>query len=176
MGLQEALGYVVPRPNAAQRAVQRGASTRAGAWFFAKTAHHLDKAVLRATRGRSTMAAVVAGIPVLTVTTTGRRSGAPRTMPLLGVPVGGDLALVGTNFGQAPTPAWYLNLAAEPHGTVEYRGRRVPVTAREATAGERDEVLRAAAEIYPGYDRYRARVTHRPIHVLVLERAPDAGP
>lgn len=176
MGVQQQLGYAVPRANGLQRLTQRFASTRPGAWTFAKTAHHLDRLVLRATKGRSTLAAMVAGIPVVMVTTTGRRSGEGRTMPLLGVPIGDDLALLGTNFGQAALPAWYLNFGADPHGEVAYRDRTVAVTAREATEEEREEVMRTAAAIYPGYDRYRERITGRVIPVLVLEsRRPSSS-
>lgn len=173
MGLQTDLGYSVRPANRVQRLVQRGAATRPGAWVFARTARHLDRALLRMTHGRTTMAAVVAGIPVISVTSTGRRSGMSRTSPLLGVPVGDDLALVGTNFGQASLPAWYLNLTADPHGTVTYADRAVPVVAREATGDEWDAVLRTAASIYPGYDAYRARIAGRSIPVLVLESDPS---
>ena len=174
MGLQTDLGYRVRPPNGLQRLVQRGAATRPGAWTFARTARHLDRALLRLTHGRTTMAAVVAGIPVIMVTSTGRRSGEARTSPLLGVPVGDDLALVGTNFGQTSLPAWYLNLTADPHGTVTYADRSVRVVAREAAGDEWDAVMRTAASIYPGYDAYRARIAGRAIPVLVLE--PDPSP
>ena len=172
MGLQRELGYEVHAANGLQRVTQRFASSRPGAWTFAKTAHHLDRLVLRATKGRSTLAAVVAGIPVVMVTSTGRRSGEHRTMPLLGVPIGDDLALVGTNFGRAALPAWYLNFGADPRGEVTFRDRTVAVVAREADADEREQVLRTAATIYPGYDRYRERITGRVIPVLVLEIGP----
>jgi deazaflavin-dependent oxidoreductase (nitroreductase family) len=171
MGVQQELDYVVRPANAAQRWTQRFASSRPGAWTFARTAHHLDRLVLRATHGRSTLAGVVAGIPVVMVTSTGRRSGERRTMPLLGVPIGDDLALVGTNFGQAALPAWYFNFAADPRGEVSHRDRTVAIVARDATPDERTQVLRTAAAIYPGYDRYRERITGRDIPVLVLEVA-----
>ncbi|MFM8302724.1 MAG: nitroreductase family deazaflavin-dependent oxidoreductase [Actinomycetota bacterium] len=175
MGLQAELGYRVRPANAAQRATQRMAATPPGAWLFARTAHHLDAWALRLSRGRITLGGLVAGIPVLTVTTTGRKSGQRRTLPLLGVPIGDDIALVGTNFGQDAMPAWYLNLAADPHGEVTYRDRTVPVVAREADDAEWDQVLRAAAGIYPGYDAYRARITNRRIPVLVLVPAASAA-
>lgn len=173
MGLQTDLGYRVRPPNAAQRLVQQCASTRIGAWTFARSAPYLDRALLRLTHGRTTMAAVVAGIPVIMVTSTGRRSGEARTSPLLGVPMRDDLALVGTNFGQASLPAWYLNLTADRHGTVTYADRSVPVIAREAAGDEWDAVMRTAASIYPGYDAYRARIAGRDIPVLVLEADPS---
>ncbi len=173
MGLQADLGYRVRPPNLVQRATQRFAATRPGARLFALTAHHVDSWLLRRTRGRTSLAGVTAGIPVVTVTTTGRRSGRPRPLPLLGVPVGDDLALIGTNFGRASLPAWYLNLAADPHAVVEYRDRRVAVVAREATGDEWESVMGAAASIYRGYDAYRARIAGRPIPVLVLTVAGD---
>lgn len=168
MGLQRELGYEVHAANGLQRVTQRFASSRPGAWTFAKTAHHLDRLVLRATKGRSTLAAVVAGIPVVMVTSTGRRSGEHRTMPLLGVPIGDDLALVGTNFGREHEPAWVGNLRADPRAAVEYRGTRIDVTARDATPEEHAAVLREAAHIYPGYDAYQERISSREIPVLVL--------
>ncbi len=171
MSLQDDLGYTVTPANGLQRATQRFASSRPGAWLFGHTAHRLDALTLRCTGGRSTLAGIVAGIPVVTVTTTGRRSGRPRPMPLLGVPVAGDLALLGTNFGRAAMPAWYLNLIADPHATVTHRDRTVPVVARVATPAEEAEVLATAARIYPGYDRYRERITGRAIPVLVLGSA-----
>lgn len=175
MGLQTELGFGVRPANLLQRGTQRCASTKAGAWLFSRTAHHLDGWVLRFTKGRSTLAAVVAGIPVVTVVSTGRRSGQRRTTPLLGVPIGDDLALVGSNFGQAAMPAWYLNLTADPRGEVTFRDRTVAVTAREAVGDEWEAVLHRAASIYPGYDAYRIRITGRPIPVLVLEVANSAS-
>jgi deazaflavin-dependent oxidoreductase (nitroreductase family) len=171
MGLQQELGYQVRPANAAQRAVQRVAATRGGAWCFARTARPLDVVLLRATRGRTTLAAVTAGIPVLTLTTTGRKTGRARIMPLLGVPTGDDLAVVGTNFGREHEPAWCANLRSDPRATIEYHGTRVAAVARDATPTERDAILRLAAGIYPGYDRYRERITTRAIPVLVLEPA-----
>ena len=172
MGLQTDLGYRVRPANAVQRATQRVASTPPVAWAFSHTARHLDAWVLRWTHGRSTLSGVVAGIPVITVTSTGRKSGQRRTSPLLGVPVGDDLALVGTNFGQTALPAWYLNLTADPNGEVTYRDRTVAVVAREAGPDEWDAVLRTAASIYPGYDAYRERIRDRAIPVLILEPEP----
>lgn len=176
MGLQSDLGYRVRPANAVQRATQRVAATKPVAWAFSHTARHLDAWVLGLTKGRSTLSGVVAGIPVITVTSTGRKSGRRRTSPLLGVPTGDDLALVGTNFGGASTPAWYLNLTADPCGEVTYRDRTVAVLAREATDEEWDAVMRTAASIYPGYDAYRERIRGRAIPVLVLEPAPPGPP
>ena len=87
----------------------------------------------RVERGRTSAPAVLAGLPVLDLTTTGRKSGAPRTTHLISVPVGDTLALLGTNFGQGATPAWVLNLEAEPRASVTYKGRTLEVVARPAS-------------------------------------------
>ncbi len=92
----------------------------------------------RMSRGQVTLAGMAAGIPVLTITTTGARSGRRRTTPLLGVPFGGDIAIIGTNFGQPGTPGWYYNLRAQPRAEATYRDRSVAATAREAAAADAD--------------------------------------
>ena len=112
MGSATELGYRHERGNPLQRAVQSIASTVPGAWTFAHLLPPLDRVTHRLTKGRGTLPGVLAGLPTLMVTTTGRRSGEPRTTPLIAVPVGDDLALLGTNFGQPATPA----LGAEPGG------------------------------------------------------------
>ena len=172
MGLCDAVGYEIRPVNALQRLVQRGASTRAGAWLFSKTAHHLDRRLLALTHGRTALATLMAGLPIITVTTTGAKTGRPRPLPLLGIPIDGDLALIGTNFGRTNTPGWVHNLEADPSARVEYRDRRVDVTARRATPDETEAALVAAARVYPGYDQYRARITGREVKVFVLSPEP----
>ena len=160
MGSCDAVGYEIRPANAAQRVFQRGASTRAGAWLFSKTAHHLDRFLLRRTHGRTALATLVAGLPVITVTTTGAKSGLPRALPLLGIPIDGDLALIGTNFGQTNTPGWVYNLEADPTARVTYRDRSVDVRARRANPDETATALTAAAARVPGL-RQVPRADHR---------------
>lgn len=107
---------------------------------------------------------------MLDLTTVGRRSGQPRTSHLIATPYAETLALLGTNFGQETTPAWALNLEAEPRATVGYRGVTREVLARPATEHETNEVFTRAASFYPGYRHYRRRVGDtRRIRVFVLE-------
>lgn len=169
MGLAGALGYRHSPPNAVQRAMQSVGSTRPGAWAFSTTLPPFDRLVHRWSNGRSSLPEVLAGLPVLMVTTTGRRSGLARATPLISVPIGDDLALLGTNFGQAATPAWVLNLEADSRATVAYRGREVDAVARPATDAERAAVWAASSSVYGGYERYQQRVTDREIRVFVLE-------
>ena len=132
VGIIQAFEYQVRKPSAAQVAMQHIAATRPGAWFFARTLHHIDRTLLRLSQGRVTLPGVVAGIPVLTVTTTGARTGERRTAPLLGVPAGEDIAVIGTSFGQPRTPGWYHNMRADPKVEVTYQNKTVNAIAREA--------------------------------------------
>jgi deazaflavin-dependent oxidoreductase (nitroreductase family) len=168
VGLIQALEYEIPEPNAAQRAVWQVSSSRPGAWLFAKSGHHLDRLLLRLSRGQVTLAAVVAGIPVITIATTGARTGQRRSTPLLGVPVGDDLAVIGTRFGQQGTPGWYYNIRANPAVGVSYRGKSVNATAREAGGAEWRDVWERARKIYAGYEIYARRIQDRQIHIMIL--------
>jgi deazaflavin-dependent oxidoreductase (nitroreductase family) len=165
VGIVAALDYQVPRPNAGQVVMQHFAATRAGAWFFARTLDHIDKVLLRLSRGQ---VRVLAGIPVLTVTTTGARTGQRRSAPLLGVPAGDDIAVIGTSFGQSRTPGWYYNMRAHPEAEVTYRGKTVRAIAREASAEEGQAIWDRARTIYAGYEAYAGRIKNRQIHIMVL--------
>lgn len=171
MGLAADLGYRHHDANVFQRGVQAFASTRPGSWLFSKLLRHLDGAVLRMSRGRHTLPGLLAGLPVLDLTTTGRKSGQPRTSHLISVPLGDDLALLGTNFGQPRTPAWVLNLEAEPRASVHFRNTHVGVIARPATPDERTRVMARSAGVYGGYQKYQQRISGRDVRVFVLESA-----
>ena len=172
MGLASELDYHHRRANAFQRLVQRFASTRPGGWVFSRTLRHLDAVVARVSRGRTSAPEVLAGLPVLQVTTTGRRSGEQRRTFLISVPVDDTLALLGTNFGQASTPAWVLNLEADPRTTVTHRGHEVAARARPASEAERQQVLSSSANIYGGYLKYQERIgTSRRVRIFVLDPA-----
>ena len=103
------------------------------------------------------------------LTTTGAKSGQKRTMPLLGIPVDGELAVIGSNFGQTPTPGWVHNLRAKPEASVQWRSATVDVTARPATADETERAFEAATKIYRDFPEYRKRASHREIQVFILE-------
>jgi deazaflavin-dependent oxidoreductase (nitroreductase family) len=171
MGVQAALGYEFRSPNAFQRLNQKLASTRGGAWFFSKSVQTLDGFVHRVTKDRTSASELLAGLPVVRITTTGRRSGQPRLAPLIAVPIGDDLALLGTNFGGASTPAWVHNLLAEPRATAAYRDHEVEVVARSATPEEFEQIFATGGGLYGGYEKYREWVTGRDIEVFVLTEA-----
>ena len=110
-------------------------------------------------------------LPVLLLTTTGRKSGRPRTQPLTYTEAGDGYAVIASKGGADQHPLWYLNLRANPLADVTVGRDTRKVRARNAGGDEREELWRALADIYPGYDRY-ARKTSRTIPVVVLEFVP----
>ena len=106
--------------------------------------------------------------PVLLLTTTGRKSGQPRTAPVVYLADGERMAIINTNAGNARTPAWSFNLRANPEAVVEVGRRRIPVRARLAEAEERADLWRRHNEQYAGFDFYETKLD-REIGVFVLE-------
>ena len=103
------------------------------------------------------------------LTTTGRKSGEPRTIPMYVWPDGDDFVLVGSNGGNDADPAWVGNVRATPTVTMTYRKRDQTLRVREIT--DTDEFSRAweiAANAFPDYRRYQ-RKTDRQIPLFMLE-------
>lgn len=144
-------------------------TSRVGAPFFRRIMHVIDRPLLRLTRGRFGLST---RFPTLLLTTTGAKSGAPRTVPLLYVECDGGWAVIGTRFGSTRHPGWYHNLRRHPEATVEIRSRRYACTAREATDAEREQIWPRAVSMYPGYETYRGRANRR-IPIIILTPKPD---
>lgn len=125
-----------------------------------------DRLVGRLTRGRLVALGLV---PSLLLTTTGRRSGQPRTTPLLALPDGDDFLVFGSNWGRPDQPAWALNLLAHPAATITVQGRTGPVRAERLTGDDRERAWRMAVHVWPPYQTYAARAG-REIHVFRLNR------
>ena len=106
--------------------------------------------------------------PVLLLTTVGRRSGQPRTAPVVYLADGERLIVIGSNAGHERAPAWSLNLEANPLAEVELRSKRRQVRARVAEGEERAQLWRKVNEMYGGFDEYSTRTT-RDIRLFVLE-------
>ena len=155
--------------NAFQRALRRFAASPPGSWLFARVLHHVDRPVYRLTRGRHTFASLVSGLPVVMLTTTGARSGLPRSVPVLGLPTPGGVAVIASNFGQRHHPAWYHNLRAKLEGQVAIDGARHRFRAHEAAGEERARIWQQGLQVYPGWSQYERRASNREICVFVLE-------
>jgi deazaflavin-dependent oxidoreductase (nitroreductase family) len=157
--------------NVFHRAIRTMAVTKAGRLLFRPTAHRLDQLVSKLTGGKRSFAGIAAGLPAVILTTTGAKSGKPRTVALLGIPHPDGVAVVATNYGVAKHPAWYHNLKANPAATVTIEGDTWDATARLATPGERDEIWAKGVEIFPGLTKEQAWAGDRHIEAFVLKRS-----
>lgn len=108
------------------------------------------------------------GTRFLLLTTTGRRTGRRRTVPLLYVRDGERWAVVASNAGDPRDPAWWLNLQARPRAEIRVGADRRSVRARRATGEEADRLWPALVASYRHYADYRRRTT-REIPVVLLE-------
>jgi deazaflavin-dependent oxidoreductase (nitroreductase family) len=134
---------------------------------FTKYIVGFDRLLQRGSGGRASLLGI-AGLPALTLTVTGRRSGEPRTTPLLYVPHDGACLVAGSNWGNPKRPAWVLNLLEQPDATVSVHGRTRAVRARVAEGAERERLWQVMLQTWPNYAKY-ARRTSRQIPVFVLE-------
>lgn len=112
--------------------------------------------------------ALTAPVPVCLLTTTGRKSGEPRTVPLLHLPEGDRVLLVASQGGLPKHPQWYRNILADPDVTIQVGRRRRSMTAREATPAERAELWPRLVDRYADFASYQAN-TSRVIPVIICE-------
>jgi deazaflavin-dependent oxidoreductase (nitroreductase family) len=155
--------------NFLQRLMRRFASSGIGSWLFAKTAHHIDRPVFKLSKGRRTFGSMITGLPIVMVTTTGAKTGKLRTVPVLGLPTDGGIAVIASNFGQHNNPGWYYNLRKDPDGELSVNGERRAFHAVEATGERRAQIWQTGLRVYPGWTQYEKRASHRDITVFVLE-------
>ena len=128
--------------------------------------YSIHRAIYRLSGGRISSRAL--GCPVVLLTTTGRKSGQPRTAPIFGFPEGQSVVVVPSNAGKELYPSWYLNLRANPQAQVQMGHEVRRVRAREATPEERERLWPRLVTYYGGYQAYRER-TERHIPLVILE-------
>jgi deazaflavin-dependent oxidoreductase (nitroreductase family) len=109
------------------------------------------------------------GVPTLLFTTIGRKTGTPRTNPIIFTPVGDKYVIIASMGGAPKHPSWYLNLMAHPEIDVQVKGDKFRARARTAESPEREELWAEATKDWPNFDVYQSR-TDRVIPVVVLER------
>ena len=138
----------------------------------------LDRLVYRLTGGRATVSSTLSGIEISMLTTTGARTGRPRTLPVLALPDGADVILIASNFGRARQPSWYHNLRAHPHATLVTAGLTRQLVASELGGADRERCYATAQAIFPPFNQYpRCAGTRRiPVFRLQPTRAPQAQP
>lgn len=155
-------------PNAYQKLLHRFLMLGPVSALLAFVLHPADTALLRLTNGQRTFTRI-AGLPIIQLTTKGAKTGQIRTTPLVGVPDGGKLVLIASNFGNKYYPGWYHNLKAFPECDVRLSGESNRYVAREAIGDERERYFQLAVSYYAGYAKYEERAAPRKIPVMVLE-------
>ena len=110
-----------------------------------------------------------AGQPVISLTTTGRKSGKPRSTAVACFVDGDRLVSAGMNLGKSSHPAWALNLIANPQATIAIAGETVDVTARQAEGEERERLWRRWVELQPSAEAFED-LAGREIPLFVLSR------
>lgn len=129
-----------------------------------------DQFIQKRTGGRLTILDI-AGLPNGMLTVTGRKSGLPRSTPLLSVPRAGgrSFLIAGSNFGGEKQPVWVVNLEANPEATFRTKGTTYPVTGRRLEGEERARAWQEMLAVWPNYALYEQR-TSREIKVFELTR------
>ena len=125
-----------------------------------------DKALQKVTKGRVSILDV-AGLPNLVLTVRGRKSGVPRSTPLLAVPRGELWLIAGSNFGGPKQPVWVVNVEANPDVQITVKGRSKDMTARRLEGAEREAAWADMVKVWPNYNLYAER-TERQIKVFEL--------
>jgi len=125
----------------------------------------------RLTGGR--LGGTIVGLPVTLLTTTGRKTGRARTVPVASFEDGGDVIVI-ASFGGSPThPAWFVNLSANPNVTVQVGRDVYPARAEVVTGPERERLWAMVVAKAPNFGEYQKKTT-REIPVVRLERASRA--
>jgi deazaflavin-dependent oxidoreductase (nitroreductase family) len=109
-----------------------------------------------------------AGRPMLLLHTKGRKTGLPRTNPVVYLPDGDRFVIIASKGGAPKDPQWYRNLVADPNVEIEVGTRTIPVKAVVITGPERDELYARQVEKMPAFADYE-RKTERTIPVIALE-------
>jgi deazaflavin-dependent oxidoreductase (nitroreductase family) len=135
--------------------------------FTVRALSGLHIALYRVTRGL--VGRRLARHDMLLLTTTGRTTGRPHTVPLLYLRIKKDLVVIASYGGHPRHPDWYRNLLADPRTDVQVDGTRFPVIARTADPVERRRLWALAVAEYPGYTGYQEK-TDRLIPVVLLQR------
>ena len=154
-----------------QRLGQSFVSIGPVSFMAARTFHHADRAVYRLSDGRYTAISLLAGLPIIKLTTTGAKSSLQRSVPLIGIPDGEELILIASNWGQKKHPSWYYNMRANPEVQVTIGGVSRDYVAREVQGEVYEASWDKAVSVYSGYEAYKRRTGGREIPIFVLTPA-----
>lgn len=152
-----------------RRIILTMAATREGMGLFYLFVRLIDLPVSRLSKGACIPSANWDIMPIIYLTTTGAKSGIPRSNPVLCIPDGDNLILVGSNWGNSKNPAWAYNLRAHPQTQVRKGKTTNRFTARELGGDERTATWQKAVRFYPPYVSYEQR-SGRSLPIFLLER------
>jgi deazaflavin-dependent oxidoreductase (nitroreductase family) len=107
------------------------------------------------------------GVPILLLTTAGRRTGEQRTSALIYGRDGDDFLLVASTGGAPRHPSWYLNLVAHPDVEIQVKHEHISAVASSATPDEKPRLWKIMTDQWPNYDVYQSR-TDRLIPLVVV--------
>jgi len=155
-------------PYPIQRLFRRLAAWRPVVVLEARIMPHLDRFTLERSHGKYSVGGILTGLPIISLTTIGAKSGMLRLVPLVGIPEGDGIILVASCWGGSHHPAWYYNLKSNPSVMVMRNGQNKPFLAREIDGGERERFWKLAIEQYPGYANYQQQAGPRRIPVIFL--------
>ena len=109
----------------------------------------------------------VGGAPLLLLTTTGRKSGQPWTVPVMFQPTDDGWVVIASNGGAPKHPSWWLNLVSNPEARIEIGREAHQVTATEAAGEQRERLWRIMTSVNSGFDGYTKKTT-RILPVVLL--------
>lgn len=159
--------------NPVQRGLRSLVASRPGAWLGKRVLHRVDLLAHRLLPGRTPPSQWLAAVPVGLLTTTGARTGRPRTVPLMLVPLEDGWGVIASHYGSRRPPAWHHNLRAHAYASLEVDGVVHRVRAEQVRGPERVRVREAALRWYAGYTAYEERAGGRELGVFVLHPERD---
>jgi deazaflavin-dependent oxidoreductase (nitroreductase family) len=145
--------------------LERALMSPPGYQFVVRLAPRIDKVLIPRTNGRLSSAGIDR---VGLVTTTGAKSGLPRTQPLVLIEDAGGLLAIGSNYGRPTHPGWSTNLLAHPECTVEFKTAPAQYRGELLTGADRASAWATATDFYAGYERYRVNCAPREIRIFRL--------
>ncbi len=114
------------------------------------------------------------GGDVLLLTTTGRKSGKQRTIPLIYIRDGSAYVITASAGGADKHPGWFFNVRSNPQATIQVKDKRIQVMAEVAGPEKKPELWARLLEVAPAFAGYQKR-THREIPMVILNPVDERG-
>jgi F420H(2)-dependent quinone reductase len=140
-----------------------------GKWIFQQFAR-LQIFLYRRSGGKTM--GIVRGMPVLLLTSIGRKTGKQRVTPVMYIQYGDNYVITASNAGFDANPGWFLNLQANPQTTIEVGGKTISVMARKASPEEKGRLWAELVKQAPFFEDYQKKAT-RDIPMVILQ--PTGG-